>query len=453
MSHSINAKEYFDIVNLLSVKTENDFSEYRKKVHEKKGTFDINSVIEELQKYSLENIQQDDTLYYRSLQRVHNWLFGCTIVFAIFLSFLFIGNSIDINLFLLKAIVIPFCFMLVSWIGIIRYKYPRKKVDSILIKILNKIPSIKFDNKYYHIYKAYFVQVFQIAGILFSLTILVCTILLLLFTSISYSYETTIIDILWEQKIIALFAMPWSWAMPTFVPDLELIKIAFLGDDAFIKNTPQRVWAVFQIMSILTWIVIPRIIVWFLAKKVLANVLYNSLEVQGEVFFKSIFKKSEYSKVEKVEIVEKEKEQSTVAPNVANISYKDFYKIYYELTVEESQNIDFVYDDRNLDKKTFESFTLGNFEEEDQDEVTLEKLGNLVLVFVSPSSLPDESFKDQLKKILTNENVQQIWVAPLIQIEEKKYRLANRRDEEYSEWKYQINLILANQKVKLYNER
>jgi len=453
MSQSINAKKYFDIATLLSVKTENDFSQYRKNVHEKQGTFDKNNLIEELQKYSLENIQEDDTIYYRSLQRVRNWLFGCTIVFAIFLSFLFIGNSIDINLFLLKAIVIPFIFMFVSWIGIMRYKYPNKKVDSTLIKMLNKIPSLKFDNKYYHIYKAYFVQVFQIAGILFSVTILVCTILLLLFTSISYSYETTIIDILWEQKIIILFASPWSWAMPSFVPDLELIKIAFLGDDAFIKNTPQRVWAVFQIMSIVTWIVIPRIIVWFLAKKVLAQVLCTSLEVQGEVFWKSIFKKSEYSKMEKVEVVEKENEQSAVAPNISNTLYKDFYNIYYELTIQESQNIDFVYDDRNLDKKTFRSFTLGNFEEEEQDEITLEKLGNLVLVFVSPASLPDESFKDQLKKILTNENVQQIWVAPLIQIEEEKYRLANRRDEEYSEWRYQINQILANKKVKLYNER
>jgi len=453
MLHRVNVKEYFDMSTLLSRQTESDFSKYRKKVHENKGTFDNKNTIKELQKYHLENIHLSDNIYYKSLQKVRNWLFGITILFAILISFLFIDNSIDINIFLLKAIVIPFIFMSISCITIFRYKYPNKKVDSLIIKLANKIPSLKFDNSYYYIYKAYLIQVFQIAAILFSVTILICTILLLLFTSITYSYETTIIDILWEQRIITLFAAPWSWAMPSFVPNLELIKIAFLGDPEVMKNTPQGTWAVFQIMSILTWIVIPRIILCILAKRVFQNVVYDTIKIEGELFFQTIFKKSEYSKVTKVNVIEKSNKDNCLSQSLSTLHHKDFYNIYYELTLDESQNIDFIYDDRNLDKKTFESYTLGNFEQEEQDDRTLKKLGNLILFFTSAASLPDESFKDYIKKILQNENVRQIWVAPLMQIEEEKYRLANRRDVEYTEWKYQINEIIANQKVKLYHER
>ncbi len=470
MIRNNDLKEYFNISNLLTLKSEEDFTKYRKVMHQNKYKFDENNKIKELKFFYSETAVDNKVDYYDSLNRIETTLIVITIIFGILISFLFVDKSIDINIFLAKAIIIPFIFMFFSAISILKYSYPSKKNDSLIIRIFNciqikktdsqiikiikSILTFKFDNKYYYVYKAHSIQIFQILGIVFSLTVLFCTILIVIFTSITFSYETTIIDLVWEQRIINLFAFPWAWAFPSSLPNLELIKIAVSGNQDLIKNTPQGTWVVFQIMSIVSWIILPRIILWFFSKKVLKKVLIINLVEEAKCFFDIIFRESEFitiknsNKEEKKIFLTEEKEYKQ------NMLYKDFYNIYYELTLIESKTIEFNYDkNKDLQDKTFENYTLGNFEEEDKDEEVILKLANLVLIYISPLSLPDESFKNYIKKIISNQAVKQIWILPLIKKEKEKYTLLNRRTPEYNEWENQINRIISNKKVKLYDER
>jgi hypothetical protein len=78
------------------------------------------------------------------------------------------------------------------------------------------------------------------------------------------------------------------------------------------------------------------------------------------------------------------------------------------------------------------------------------------LIFTSPESIPDNTFKEDIKPISDREDVKQIWIIPLIEGSEDNYIVLKEGygkyyDSKYNDWKNKIDKIQS--KVRLYNEK
>jgi hypothetical protein len=107
----------------------------------------------------------------------------------------------------------------------------------------------------------------QSAGVLFNVGLLAGFIGSLLVLDVRFFWESTPAVSATEtlHRIVELFAMPWSWAFPEFVPTVDQIndtKIALTGAERGIPETADSapIWAPFLIATIATWGLLPRLL-------------------------------------------------------------------------------------------------------------------------------------------------------------------------------------------------
>jgi len=413
---SISIKKYFDISSFLENKQREDYKRYQKNLE---NYDDTKRVKELLTFYKVTQEKESDSNLFEYILLMKKSLLFIVFIITFVISYNFFDKEINIKTYLLFSVGLPLFYTFFALIQVIRYRYPQKDEQSYLNSLMKKIFS-KIDNRHNHVLKTYSLLTLVDIGISYALGLLSATVIIFWAHSITFYFEGSYDanDTLQTTHINRLIESSSYYAeMITF---LIIVVIAL------------------------------KLLLRYFALKRVNKTILNSLEEQGELFFE-VMKKNVYISQKSAsdkKTIEKEKSDTVVSHETMENS--DYFKLYYEMELDLAQNIEFY--DENLDGKSFDEYAFALFDKEEEDEKTLEVLQNLVLLFASPESLADETFRLYISEMLENTNIDEIWVIPLVS-QGEKYILANEGDEKYLDWRDKIENIIANERVSLYNEK
>jgi len=422
----IPLKKYFEISNSLENSTQEDFKLYRKELLESGESFDKDAKLQELIKFS-DVKERNNTLtnIFEHLDFIKDILLWGIFMFTLLVSYFAIDETININKFILFSLLFPFTYILVMYFKVLRYSFPKKNENSFLSYILLNSNYIEYNPIHSHIIKTYSMKLSIYFGLVYTLAILFYTFIIFFTTSVTFVMPSTFdIDIfsLLSQEELSQSSLAW-------------LLIAFIT----------------------LFIFIPKIVLLFFANRNIENSIKISLLEQGEEFFDTIYTSVEIKEHTEVDIIEEVLEEEEIKEEVIveeKSKFSDYYNLYYNMDFETQQKIVFDFEnDIDLKERSYEEFSYAIFGEEDEDELTISKLGNLILLFTSPETSADNTFKDDIEDILQQEEIKQIWIIPLVEDTQNNYIIATKGDDKYSEWQKQINTNIANPKVRLYNEK
>jgi hypothetical protein len=413
---SISIKKYFDISSFLENKQREDYKRYQKSLE---NYDDAKRVKELLTFYKVSQEKESDSNLFEYILLMKKSLLFIVFIITFVISYNFFDKEINIKTYLLFSVGLPLFYTFFALIQVIRYRYPQKDEKSYLNSLIKKIFS-KIDNRHNHVLKTYSLLTLVDIGISYALGLLSATVIIFWAHSITFYFEGSYDanDTLQTSHINRLIESSSYYAeMITF---LIIVVIAL------------------------------KLLLRYFALKRVNKTILNSLEEQGELFFE-VMKKNVYISQKSAsdkKTIEKEKSDTVVSHE--SMENSDYFKLYYEMELDLAQNVEFY--DENLDGKSFNEYAFALFDKEEEDEKTLEVLQNLVLLFASPESLADETFRLYISEMLENTNIDEIWVIPLV-AQGEKYILANEGDEKYSDWRDKIENIIADERVSLYNEK
>ena len=413
---SISIKKYFDISSFLEKKQREDYKKYQKSLE---NYDDTKRVKELLTFYKLSQEKESDSNLFEYILLMKKSLLFIVFIITFVISYNFFDKEINIKTYLLFSVGMPLFYTFFALIQVIRYRYPQKDEKSYLNSLMKKIFS-KIDNRHNHVLKTYSLLTLVDIGISYALGLLSATVIIFWAHSITFYFEGSYDanDTLQTSHINRLIESSSYYAeMITF---LIIVVIAL------------------------------KLLLRYFALRRVNKTILNSLEEQGELFFE-VMKKNVYISQKSAsdkKTIEKEKSDTVVSHE--SMENSDYFKLYYEMELDLAQNVEFY--DENLDGKSFDEYAFALFDKEEEDEKTLEVLQNLVLLFTSPESLADETFRLYISEMLENTNIDEIWVVPLV-AQGEKYILANEGDEKYSDWRDKIENIIADERVSLYNEK
>ena len=171
------------------------------------------------------------------------------IVLSLILSLGYVNSDsheINILLFILMIIVIPFIFMVISLIFIL-YKKSSNYCFSFVIENITKgvfQDGIKRVSCYY----------FQLISITFSLVSIIILLFLTAIESYKFYFATTWIKNTFFTSVIDFFSFPIKKIYPEIIPSNELII------ESAKNASSDSIWLWFLISLVIVWIVMPRII-------------------------------------------------------------------------------------------------------------------------------------------------------------------------------------------------
>jgi len=417
---NITIKDYFTLSEILKNQDNKTIQDYQKSINYQ---YNKDEKLKELYKFydNFKDKQSFNINLFEKLNNIKKILLTIIFLISFFITYNYFDNEINIKTYLLFSVALPLIYSLFTLIKITRYKYPQKDETSFLNTFIKKISS-NFENKHNHILKTYSIVMFVEIGISYAVGILVATMIIFWSHSITFYSETS-----------------YSSTNTT------IEKIQTKKDRVIVSKS---YWS--KLITLLIFLVISlKIVLRYFANKVLQKTINNSLEEQAQLFFDvmqtntNIYKNSidkEDNTVNKQEFyIQIEKNQSSI-----------YHKLYYEIEFEDAKNIEFK--DDTLKEKSFKEYSFALFDRDDEDEEVLQELSNLVLIFTSPESLADETFKNYIQQMLQNPNIVQIWILPLVQ-QENKLILSKKGDEKYFDYKKKIEKMINNDRVSLYNER
>lgn len=185
------------------------------------------------------------------------------------------------------------------------------------------------------------------------------------------------------------------------------------------------------ITAVLIVMIILKIILYFLARRNNIKTIEQALINQGKDFFNILEKNVDIGSNETNNKEDKpfeNKPQSRLEQE-----YNKYYILYYQINSDEQSKIQFNISNHDyLKYKTFNSYSYGLFGKKEDDILTLKKLNNLVIVYISPETIPDERFKKNMIEILES-NVTDIWIVPL-KDDNDKLELLRKDDKDYKKW-------------------
>jgi len=412
---SISIKKYFDISSFLETKQRRDFIKYQKSLE----NYDDKKRVEELLTfYKASQEKEHDSNLFESLLFMKKSLLIILFIMTFVVSYNFFDREINIKTYLLFSVGLPLLYTLFALIQIIKYKYPQKDEKSYLNSFMKKIFA-KIDNRHNHVLKTYSLLTLVDIGISYALGLLSATVIIFWAHAITFYFEGSYDanDTLQTTQINRVIESSSYYA--------ELITLL-----------------------IIVVIALKLLLRYFALKRVNKTIL-NALEEQGEMFFEIMKKNIHISQnqFQQKEVISKE---SKVLRDKGSMHNVDYVKLYYEMELNLAKNIEF-YDER-LKDKSFKEYAFALFDKEEEDEKILDELENLVLLFTSPESLADETFKVYISDILETSRVEEIWVLPLEE-DNGKYVLSHKDNAKYSDWKEKIENIIADERVSLYNEK
>lgn len=185
------------------------------------------------------------------------------------------------------------------------------------------------------------------------------------------------------------------------------------------------------ITAALIIMIILKIVLYFLARRNNIITIKQALINQGKDFFNILQKNVD---IGSNETNNKEDNPFENKPqNGLKQEYNKYYILYYQIDLDEQSKIQFNISNHDyLKNKTFNSYSYELFGKEEDDILTLKKLNNLVIVYTSPETIPDERFKKNMMEILES-NVNDIWIIPL-KHNMDSLQLLRKDDKDYKKW-------------------
>jgi len=426
----MDIKTYFEIVDTFLHVNKKEYKSFADTVYKNKIQF---TSLEDIAKKFYHFIHKTSTSLFFQIETYSKIIVFSAFGIGFLLGMVFFQKTININLFLIISIIFPFVLMLFGSYRILAYRFPIKKEKTFLERFLPKEFELAAEDT--HLLKTYLFVVFQKMAIAYAFGILLSTMFLFFVNQVDFNYDNTYnLSVAFEQKIVDFFAVVWDWALPEFVPKLDDLE----------QN--RGVFAVFILLSILVWNLLPRFLLLMVAYKKYNRALHNALEIKTKeliLVLESSVQVDTKASYKRPSINDAQKKKEKMPLHIETV-----YKLFYEM-----QPCDIILDDKVLLDKPQKSFAVATFDmDENEEQKIIDELKNLVIVFPSAQTLPDESFKSFIKKILQNKNVLQIWIVVTIE-KENSIKVALKTDKNYNEWRYQINEIIDDLRVRLYHER
>ena len=416
---NISLEKYFQIFEFMHDKDEKHFRE-----HKQLSVVNYNdeSKIEALEEYYDAHSQGIPSKVFNALISIKKVLIA--IVFAIIFIFnlAYFNNSINLKIYLLCTILIPLLYSAYVGYQLLTYRSKLREERSYLYFLTSLIFKNKnIPSEHSHIFKAYANLSLADISITYSVANLVSTVIIFWAFSVTFYTENT------------------------------------YDSTGQHNSLPQDDWSLFITLALVVLVILKCIVRLFIKPKMTKAICQN-LEQQNKPFFNIMRRTVMINKNTDNTSAEPTNQATHSAPTANKIlldsSFMDYYLLYYNLDKEGQDKIIFHFDEnKDLLNKSSESYPFALFGQDKEDRKTIGRLSNLVLIFASPESSPDNTFKDDIHCILSNEYIKQIWILPLSCNQNSSYELIDKHGTEYAEWARQINTVISNKKVTLYHER
>ena len=424
----ITLENYFDISKFLEDKKELDFKRYQEnRVYDEDKQNELSQLINY---YEFEGATKESS-YLSHLKDIKKVFLVVAFLLGFAFTYIYFDKEINIKIYSLFSIALPSFYLLFLFFKVFMYKYPENEDNSLLNTFLTKYSNFK--PKHNHILKTYSNLMFIEAGISYTLGVLISTVIIFWAYSITFYSESTYLQDSMESN------------------KTEILKTTSEKQTKEIKS--QQFYSML-ITFFIFMVIVLKILLRISAKKALDKTIKNTLLKDAELFF-DVMQTTVGIDENKIEYNSnaKTKDKSVVKYQETDDSYDDMYILYYQLKDEVLDKVDFDFSkDEELRDKSSQSYTFALFKQLKKDRETISKLGNLVMIFTSPQSSADETFKQDIKDILKRDSVHQIWVVPLIE-KNSRFVASKKGDEKYDEYRKQINKNINDTRVRLYNEK
>ena len=412
-------KNYFCISNFLTHFESQENNICNIKIDNNKP---FKSITKLYQKY--EKQETCHSTLYEFLKHTRTILLWLIFIAVMIFSFISIQKSINIKIYLIFGIIIPFLYLLYVAGQTLFYKFPNKEESSLIDFFAKKDP--QYDRRDTHVFKTFTTLLFVEMGIVYTFSILLSTIFIFWAYSIEFYSES-------------------SYAF------LDPVKIWFgTTNSSGHAVLPQHFFAIAITLSIVILLLLKSLI-WLLAKKNLQKAIKQALLQKAQTL---IEKSSQSVKIQISNNMKKTTESfetQTSAEKTIDHSHYDLLFYQFEFDKKIIDILEFK-NDSDLSNLNAEHYNFALFGEEEKDTKTLQKLQNLVIVITSPQTLPDNTFKGDMLAILETNRVRQIWIIPLVE-KDGIFQKAYKGDYLYEEWQKQINETIGDYRIRLYNEK
>ena len=339
-------------------------------------------------------------------------------------SFMEVKTSINIKIYLIFGLIIPLVYLIyVAWQTLF-YKFPNKQENSLAVFFAKKYA--EYDKRGTHVFKTFTTLLLVEIGIIYTFAILLSTIFIFWAYSVEFYNES-------------------SYAF------LDPVTLWFGATDGSGHTVlPQHFFAIVITLSIVTLLLL-KSIVWLLARKNLQKAMQQALLQKAQPLLQKL------SQSVKIQISSGQKQTpenyETQKNTLHDIDRSQYNLLAYQFELEKQvMDILELQNDSDLADLNAAYYSYALYGKEEEDEKTLKKLQNLVIVVASAQTLPDNTFKDDIFSILETNRVSQIWIIPLVE-KDGILQKAYKGDYLYEEWQKQTNETINDYRIRLYNEK
>lgn len=427
----LNLEQYFNMSDFLNNKSEEDFKKYKKEFqteynNEMKLDYLTRCLNSEKDKaYEVNNI-------FERVSTIEKSIVIFAFILGLVLTFLFYDKEINIKLYIITSVIIPLVYFGYLVYRYFTYKFPYKEESSILSSLLKKLFN-KPVEKHSHVLKTYSLMIWTKFAISYAVGVLLSTFIIFNTQSVTFYSGTT------------YGANDYKQTKDINNSDVNLTKHDGISGNNKNQQHSSAYWS--RVISIILIIMIfLKIGLYLLAKKNNTKTIKQALVNQGEKFFEILNKNVEIGLSEENNIdtdISKHEQNENKLQQQEGTDLKDYYILYYQINPDDQNKIEYdISNKNNLKDKTFNSYSYGLFNKEEDDNKTLQKLNSLVVVYTSPETIPDETFKENMLNILKT-NVTDIWIVPL-KDDNNQLNLLRKNDKDYAKWEKVISSINNN---------
>jgi hypothetical protein len=436
-----NIEIYLNISEFLKTKTQNDFQNHKKEFYKNHKKFDEKKRLNYLlEYYDYEKKDENNNKEYSSIHTfilIKKFLPLIFLLLGFFITwFWFDKDEINLKIYFLVSIIPPF---IILFYAIYKQFFSNNKSDlSFLIYLLKKINFQNFEFNKDFLYVIKISKLFIWIAIWYEIGILIATI-----------------------TIFSVFSVTFYSGTTYGANDYQITRNINVSSTKNIKTEKKYTqyssafWS--KIITFLLIIMIfSKLLLYFLVQKKSIKIIKEALINSGDEFFYVLKNNVYIGQSEKNIKIEKQNLDTT---EIKKVQKKELTKddinhydvLYYQIDLEEQSKINFnLSNEESLKNKTFSSYAYRLFGKKEEDNIILKKLKNLVIIYTSPQTIPDEQFKRNMLEILNLDNVHYIWIIPL-KDENNRFSLIKKDDKDYAKWDKIIKKI-NDKNIRIYSE-
>ena len=433
-------EQYLKVSEFLNNKNSEDFKNYKKEFY--KNNSEYKSGNEEKLKYLSEyynkkSKKKDESQHIIEVMIIlKRILIGFAFSLGLLLTVLYYDKEVNIGFYSITSVILPLIYFFYLLYRHFSYKFPKKNEPSILnLYLKNKFENFK--DELSHVLKTYSTMLWIKAAISYSIGALITTILIFSLAGVKFYSGNTYGANDYEKS--------YQQTENINLLDKNLINNKNLTN-SLNKDESSAYWSR-VITAVLIIMIILKIVLYFLARRNNIKTIKQALVKQGEDFFNILEKNVD---IGSNEINNKEDNPFEYKPQsiLEQEEYNKYYILYYQINADKQSKIQFNISNYDyLKNKTFNSYSYGLFGKKEDDILTLKKLNNLVIVYTSPETIPDERFKKNMIEILES-NVTDIWIVPL-KNDNDKLELLRKDDKDYKKWE-KVIVNIDNNHVRIH---